>query len=435
MTARRLIFQVVPSGRYLSTEEFLWRSAGNGDSSFHVSFTPELIEFGHVSPIAQDLVAIAVAVFLSDRTITRRNTWERSIELEIPVQDCDAWNGVRGDLEVMLNVLTSDGWNLTFVQRPEAAPEFGQRPKCDLVSLFSGGADSLCGAIRAISDGTNVILASHWDWGGHSKYQTDLVRRLKERFPNQISHQQMRVARSSKQLTGEKFRNETSRRSRSLLFLALGAAIASVEPTRALWIPENGYASLNVPLAGERLGSLSTRTTHPLFLSQLKTVLNRVGMSTEINNPFVDKTKGEMFAEIGDLMGKTFSSELLSLSHSCAHVRYAKGTGRPPSTQCGICFGCLVRRAAFHAADLADQTTYLHSDIARTQMPNHLLDAGLSEVRTVQYAVERGISQSDLLALGLSEEQSLSDSVALARRGLAELGDLIAAAPDLRDIA
>ena len=55
---------------------------------------------------------------------------------------------------------------------------------------------------------------------------------------------------------------------RSFLFLAFGLAIASMEEL-PLWIPENGFASLNLPLTADQRGSLSTRTTHPLFLEQL----------------------------------------------------------------------------------------------------------------------------------------------------------------------
>jgi hypothetical protein len=53
-------------------------------------------------------------------------------------------------------------------------------------------------------------------------------------------------------------------------------------------------------------------------------------------------------------------------------------------TQCGVCFGCLVPRAAFHAADMADTGTYLHKAIPTAQQPHHLRATAESEVRTVQ---------------------------------------------------
>jgi hypothetical protein len=81
-------------------------------------------------------------------------------------------------------------------------------------------------------------------------------------------HQQIHFSRHTTQFDGTVFRDETSTRTRSFLFLAFGLAIASIEGS-SLWIPENGFASLNLPLTADQRGSLSTRTTHPLFLEQL----------------------------------------------------------------------------------------------------------------------------------------------------------------------
>jgi hypothetical protein len=71
-------------------------------------------------------------------------------------------------------------------------------------------------------------------------------------------------------------------RSRSLLFFALGTAVAAaLGEAVPLRVPENGLVSLNVPLTGTRLSSLSTRTTHPYFMERLAACVAALGEQTE----------------------------------------------------------------------------------------------------------------------------------------------------------
>ena len=45
-----------------------------------------------------------------------------------------------------------------------------------------------------------------------------------------------------------------------------------------LYVPENGVISLNIPLTVMRLGSLSTRTTHPYFMGLMQNLLYGLGL-------------------------------------------------------------------------------------------------------------------------------------------------------------
>ena len=80
-------------------------------------------------------------------------------------------------------------------------------------------------------------------------------------------------------------------------FTAEGSDTLVVQVLRGkrLVIPENGFMSLNPPLLPERRGALSTRTTHPSFLAQLREVLDVVGIDVELDVPFAALTKGETF--------------------------------------------------------------------------------------------------------------------------------------------
>jgi 7-cyano-7-deazaguanine synthase in queuosine biosynthesis len=404
-----------------------------GESSFHTNLDPELRVLGDVSPAHQDVVALAGAVFLADRTIPRPRAWRRSIELKVPVYDPDTWTGIEPALSATLDVLSSDGWSVGFRPRKRAKPgAVAEHVEVDRVLLFSGGADSLCGAIRSLAGGERMLFVSHWDWAGHAAVQKRLARWLARQFHGQVWLHQIQFGRRDTQVgTRQRFGNEVTRRARSFLFLALGLADASVGTTAPLWIAENGYVALNPPLVGERRGALSTRTTHPLVLHKVRRVLRAVGCATGFQNPFAEMTKGEMYKEVANALGIEDAATVLAMSHSCAHVRYAIGTGYPPETQCGVCFGCLVRRAAFAAAGLPDGSTYLHKAIAIDRQPPHLRATAISEVRAVRYAATRGVAASDLLAMGLPDELPLEVALDVAQRGLQELAWVLEAETDL----
>jgi 7-cyano-7-deazaguanine synthase in queuosine biosynthesis len=346
VATKRLWLHRGPEGSSLTTDDFLWRNAAQGQSSFWTSIDPEMAQLGKVARANQDMVSLAVLAFLADRTTPRPQAWGRELELHLPVYAVDRWKNAGAAVERMLSYLSGDEWSVQFDRRGPTQLSSHSREKVDLVCLFSGGADSLCGAVRALADGKRLVLLSHWDWGPHSGIQRKLAREFERVFEIEIPYIQVRMGRRKAQLGGSEFPDEATRRSRSLLFIALGLAAGS-DGSTPLWVPENGYASINPPLAPERRGSLSTRTTHPTFFALLGDVLTHVGAHSDFVNPFRDSTKGEMFGEISEAVGKAKAQKLLALTHSCVHVRWAGMFNLAPETQCGVCFGCLVRRAAF----------------------------------------------------------------------------------------
>ena len=432
MTFRQLVIGSEPD--HLGTDTFVWRRA-KGESSFHTNLDPELRWLGEVPPAHRDLVAFATGVFLADRTVARPKSWHRSIELVVPVYDLAGWERLADNFAETLELLSSDTWKLSFTQRPEPRKmPVSKHPEVDRVLLFSGGADSLCGAIRSLANGERILFVSHWDWAGHSGVQATLTRQLRTRFPKQLVRRPIRLQRRNTQIGGGTFGDEATRRTRSLLFLSLGLADASVDRAVPLWIAENGYAALNPPLAGERRGALSTRTTHPLVLSRVREAVRVLGGHADFENPFASMTKGEMYAEAATALGQANAEKILGLSHSCSHVRYAQGTGYRPETQCGVCFGCLVRRAAFNASGLADTTTYLHKAIPKGDQPQHLRTTAQSEIRTVRYAGARGINVADILSVGLPDDVDIDNAISVAQRGLTELAAVVDVEPDLQAV-
>jgi len=427
MSAHRLLLSVGPRQRErLSTSDFLWRPRGE-PSSMEVSVGPRLEELGPVPAPHIDFMRIAALVFLVDRSVLRETglgvRWERELQLTVPVSDPDRWESVAAQLADVLHILTGDIWALTFVrERPPRRRAPARVKPAPVVCLFSGGADSLAGATVAYEHfATPPVLASHFDFNAIAGVQNRLADALERLWEQRPEHVRLHLQRSTAQVgSGAPFPNERSRRSRSLLFIALGLAAAAVRDAE-LWMSENGPTSLNPPLTGERRGSVTTRTTHPAFLGRLMEVLRSAGLTVRLRNPFETLTKGEVLRACADAVGDDRrAEELLSMSHSCGKPSYVKGFD--PGTQCGVCFGCLVRRGAFAAAGLTDSTTYIELALrADGGRAGWLTDKRRQTVEAVRYRLRRGYGPADVLALGLPARIRTADALDLVRRGLAEL--------------
>ena len=293
----------------------------------------------------------SIGVWATDKVALRKaapDAWTRRLRLSCPAP---GWTEALVDLASLVGFLTGDDWTLVARQvhpslEIQAKPDGSWLP--DAVCLFSGGVDSLAGAIELLETGQKVLLVSHYDFGQLAASQNLLTEGLTRHYGRD------RVRRWGFRLQFEA--PELSLRSRSLLFIALGIAAAAVwGQTVPLFIPENGWISLNPPLTANRLGSYSTRTTHPYYLSGLKRFLLTVGIAQDLVNPFQYQTKGELLAASRNpgLLGT-----LLPSSISCAHP-VASRWKKDRQGNCGYCFPCLMRRAALHSVGWDDGREYL----------------------------------------------------------------------------
>lgn len=253
-----------------------------------------------------DLLSIALAVTAADTFVDRADApdrWCRDLKLVVALQDPAPWLSVAATLEAALRFLTGDLWSLEFLAGGLPPPEVNVRhtaltivipENTDSVALFSGGLDSTIGVFDLLALGRNPLLVSH-AYRGDSGIQTDV-----------LQHMPRPVARFGANLHPVNLRDATSditMRSRSFNFLALAAVAASVVAVVTdanlvpLIVPENGFIALNAPLTPRRVGSLSTRTTHPYFLGKIQSVFDQIGIPATISNPYEFKTKGEMFRE------------------------------------------------------------------------------------------------------------------------------------------
>lgn len=361
-----------------------------------------------------DFLVIALSVAAADQGCLRKTSpdgWTREIQLEVSVIDHEFWGARTPLFNDVLRFLTGDIWQLTFVpggvQPPTQLRFTDRRLRGDCVCLLSGGVDSLIGAIDEVASGKCPVLVSQ-----KSRGDASLQRLFAKTIGEDLSHLQLSHAIRP---PGEA---ERSQRARSLVFVAYGVLAASVLPKYAqrdnvdLFVPENGFISLNIPLTPLRVGSLSTRTTHPFFIEQLQQILFDVGINVRLVNPYQFNTKGEMLADCSD------QSRLLELvfdSTSCSRF------SRFNYEHCGRCVPCLVRRSAFLRWGHKDETIYRFDDLSIPDT-QHL---GFDDVRSIAFATHQvsrlGIEAWAGDALNRVQLGDFAPYVTLAERGVAEL--------------
>lgn len=366
-------------------------------------------------PHAWDLLSLALSVVSADLAVHRDRSpdgWTREFELQVAVRDPIFWNAHSKMLSAALEFLTTDRWTVAFVDGgwlPDPIRE-PTLPEQDCVILFSGGLDSLVGAIDLVSSVRRPFAVSQIVRGDAEK-QKQFATRLGGIRHIQLNHN-ARVPDPEEPPT---------QRARSLTFLAYGVLIATALQRYkkgeriSLYVCENGFISINPPLTSARIGSLSTRTTHPAFLQSLQQLIDAAQLNIEIKNPYQHMTKGEMLVECAD---QALLKAEAAMSTSCGRFQ------RFGYRHCGRCVPCQVRRAAFVAWDVPDTTEYVYEDLGRNDEDH----AGSDDVRSAAMAIAEVGSEGLDNWLGTTLSSShLGDTAALkdvVKRGLAEIEKL-----------
>lgn len=321
----------------------------------------EIVRYcGAPGPLALDLLLAASAVYAVDRATLRKrciDRWTRRIELSVPVRHANQWLSVRTALSQCLGFLTGDAWSIRFrvrdreyhlpPQTVRVADPLTAQFHPAAVCLFSGGLDSLIGAVDWLESHREdaLMLVGHYDpaISGPRSDQLRLYSRLSADYPDRV-----RFASAS---VGPRLReSDLSSRSRSLLFIALGVCAASaIGPETELLMPENGMIALNPPLTPSRRGTCSTRTAHPSFMDMLTDLLTQVGFRVRISNPLALKTKGE---SVEQCMNRELLERIACESVSCSKRGHRSGWVRRGARACGRCIPCIYRRAALNRIGL-----------------------------------------------------------------------------------
>lgn len=379
-----------------------------------------------------DLVRLAAFVHRADLAVSRGGErdsdawrWSRHLTLCVPVTEPNFWNtdDIRTALSATLGFLTGDRWDFWFGpasaeerQIPLQLTARDLYPNAGVVTMFSGGLDSLCTLVEAAMQGERPVPLGHWPSGRHERRQKNLIEALEQHnplwsFPLLGAH----IVRRGQEP------KESTQRSRGFLFGCLASAVAAEIGAPKVYLADNGPVSLNLPINDQLVGALASRATHPKFLERLNKLMDLVlRQPVAISNPLLFRTRPEALG----ILRTAKVERLIELTQSCSN-----GARLPAVTpHCGGCSQCIDRRFATIAAGLEE-----YDPAGRYQQDVFLdvldpWDRAMTAYSYVRFA--RNISQLDEDALvtrfpelldipptqGMTREEAIRESVDVVRR-------------------
>lgn len=319
--------------------------------------------FSSVPSRFHDLLEIATYVYSADQVIRRGaddvdtfgDGWRRDLHFVVPVRDPDFWSSaqVQDTLCSTLGFLSDDQYRFDFVKLDQEHPfqqylQFDDTQqvygKPEQVVMFSGGLDSLAGAIdEVVNQKRRVLLVTHKSTSKLNKRHRTLEQMLAEKAGDNVPHRISVRVHKAKELN-----HEYTQRSRSFLYVSIGATIARMLNLKSVRFYENGVISLNLPVCAQVVGGRATRTTCTRrVMKGFQDLLSLVaGEPFTVENPYIWKTKADVVKIITD----AGCHDLIKHSMTCTHTWEMTNQ----HTHCGGCSQCIDRRFAILAAK-ADQ--------------------------------------------------------------------------------
>jgi 7-cyano-7-deazaguanine synthase in queuosine biosynthesis len=312
----------------------------------------------NISDPTLDLLDIAAYVYAADQAVSRGGRvgrgvgrdWHRSMRLVVPVRLPGFWNqrSIGALVNRTLSFLAGEQWKVSFekLHTPPSVQtyiDFGDQWKArpETVLLFSGGLDSLGGLVQEIEAGARCIaLVTHRSNPKTSAQVKRLVGAVRDQVGGSVELIHIPVwADKSSALT-----KDTSQRTRSFLYAALGMAVAAMTECDTVRLYENGIVSLHLPIIGELVGARASRSTHPCAMGGFDQLLQHlIKPGARIENPFLWLTK----VDVVKLIRESAYAPLIGLSESCGGT-FKKTKTR---THCGECSQCVDRRLAIVGAE------------------------------------------------------------------------------------
>lgn len=317
----------------------------------------------NISKVFFDLLEIATYVYCADQAVTRGGQtdmgmgekWRRHLGFLIAVRQPDIWNSpaISECLSRTLGFLSDDFYSFTFAKLKSPPPVekyfegldyTGLRPQ--EVVLYSGGLDSLAGAVReSVLEKKRALLVSHRASPKILAKQLALFKDLTIRLglgDNPVpTHVPVWITKHGA------WGGEYTQRTRSFLYCALGATLAHLFGLPRIRMYENGIVSLNLPISAQLIGARASRTTHPQVLKGFGDLISLITEKPfQVENPFLWKTR----AEVVRFLGENGCADLIKSSVSCSHVREMTTL----HSHCGKCSQCIDRRFAVLASGYGD---------------------------------------------------------------------------------
>lgn len=385
--------------RYLE----LNHKAENGKKNVNINLNNFVTNIYKLDDRYKDLLEIAAYIFAADRRTYRGrpddleyHSWSRSFHIHIPVKDYNFWDKpeVKELLEQALCFMSGDhGYKFTFYQGDGDFPtnffddeKFTvDRPDNLRVVLFSGGIDSLAGAIELLeTTDSEICLVSHQTGlPGVQTTQKGLYDEIKRLYPERCKHYKFRCG-----LSDIPSRDETQR-TRSFLYTSIAFALAREYKQDSIYVFENGITSINFAETQDLMNGRASRTTHPQTIKKLEELFTVIGEKQfSIQHPYLYKTK----TDVVEVLKTHNRIGLLNSSVSCSTTR----NKAPGATHCGVCSQCIDRRFAVYAAEVEkhDNTGLYHFDFLEDDLEKDIIKKLLTEyIRLAQSFTRQNIDE------------------------------------------
>ena len=402
----------------------------------------------NIPPVLIDLLEIATYVYCADQATTRGGRssrdygarWRRQFQFHIPVREPDLWSSkqVHSALCDTLGFLSDDEYSFRFknLRRPPPVDQYLDFDdggtsgfQAEEVVLFSGGLDSLGGAIQeTIAKKKSVALVSHRSNPKIDNRQRAVLDDLRaKRLSSRPFHVPVWINKE------KALGREYTQRTRSFLYASLGAVIARSFDLWRIRFYENGIVSINLPISPQVVGARATRTTHPQVLNGFSDLFSAIfGKPFAVENPFRWMTKAEVVKSIRD----RDCGDLIKHTMSCTHV-WEMTTLK---THCGTCSQCIDRRFGTLAAgcpDSEDPEEMYNVDLLRGERPpgdsRTMLESYVRTAKRVKdmpdsaFFTEFGeVHRVTSQIRGMNVDEAATEILALYKRHAAEVDGVIA---------
>lgn len=369
-------------------------------------------------PRIKDLLEIAGYIYAADRMTKRGNptqveyhAWSRTFHFFIKVRDVKFWQkkSVAENLSKLLAFVSGDlSYNFTFVEGGKDAGQgnlfdnenvFLDTKENSAVALFSGGLDSLAGALDLLNTtNQNLILISHQSNNfAVTKIQKDIFNLLNKDFPDRLQRFPFTCS-----LRGERAVEETQR-TRIFLYTAIAYSLMSLADEKSIYVFENGMTSINFPKRQDMMNARSSRTTHPQTINLLEQFFTTISSTpVKVKHPFFTLTKTDIFEKI-----KKFDKlSYLNSTITCTRT-FNISKKETLSFHCGECSQCIDRRFASFSSSVEDFDVIYDTDILKDSMKDdegftNLCDYitiahGFSKMSAIQFPYEMLSELSDIV--------------------------------------
>ncbi|WP_107943253.1 hypothetical protein [Metasolibacillus fluoroglycofenilyticus] len=309
------------------------------NENLHLQLMPDFeIEYSNSNDkTIVDLITVMGAIYCADVSVTARKT---KLVIEIPVFQVEVWRDLTDKIKHLLKWVSDEDYQISFrlfnedlMEKKETQLKLSlDSPNKRIVSLFSGGLDSLTGAYYNFK---NEISSDYI--GFLNKREEATKQRLLANFYKEKLNPTPDIILIEKPVDKKQHYTQATR---SLLYFSLAVAKAYYNQSDQVNLYENGVLTLNPNLYGR----FTTKTTHPKTIFEYNNLLSELNINIQVNHPFIYKTKGESINEM-DLEFKNVIQD----SFTC-------GAGRSDvlkvhEGQCGVCIPCILRKISMAAYD------------------------------------------------------------------------------------